>query len=205
MIRFVHGILRGVEEGLVTVEAGGIGYGIRVAQSVLPLLPSLGEEICIYTYFSVREDAMELFGFLNPEDRGMFVQLLSVSGVGPKGALSILSVLRPDQLRAAILSGDSRSIQMAQGIGKRTAERVILDLRDKVDAGKLYGELLSGGEAALPMAAGELHSAAREAAEALTALGYSSAEAQGAVRKVEITEGMTADDVLRQSLRHLAF
>ena len=148
---------------------------------------------------------MELFGFLNPEDRGMFVQLLSVSGVGPKGALSILSVLRPDQLRAAILSGDSRSIQMAQGIGKRTAERVILDLRDKVDAGKLYGELLPGGEAAVPDTAGLLHSAAREAAEALTALGYSSAEAQGAVRKVEITEGMTADDVLRQSLRHLAF
>ncbi len=205
MIRFVHGILRNAEEGLVTVEASGIGYGIRVPQSVLPELPSIGEDICLYTYFSVRQDAMELFGFLAPEDREMFVQLLTVSGVGPKGALGILSVLNPDQLRLAIVSGDSKSIQAAPGIGKRTAERVILDLKDKMDAQAIFSGVLEKGESSSSSAAGELHSAAQEAVEALTALGYSTTEARNAVRKVEITDHMTADDVLKQSLRHLAF
>ncbi len=205
MIRFVRGILREINEGLVVVEAAGLGYGIRVPQSVLPELPSLGEEVQIYTYLSVREDAMELFGFLAAEDREMFVQLLSVSGVGPKGALGILSVLRPDELRLAIVSGNSKAIQAAPGIGKRTAERVILDLKDKMDAEEVFTAAVSSGAAPNSAGLGKMHTAAREAAEALVALGYSAAEAERAVGKVEITESMTADDVLKQSLRHLAF
>ncbi len=206
MIRFVRGILREVNEGLVVLEAAGLGYGIRVPLSVLPELPSIGQELQMYTYLSVREDAMELFGFLTAEDREMFVQLLSVSGVGPKGALGILSVLRPDALRFAIVSGDSKAIQAAPGIGKRTAERVILDLKDKVNAAELPGIGAAGSRAADGASDfGRMHSAAREAAEALVALGYSAGEAERAVGKVELTDSMTADDVLKQSLRHLAF
>ncbi len=206
MIRFVRGILREVNEGLVVLEAAGLGYGIRVPLSVLPELPSIGQELQMYTYLSVREDAMELFGFLTAEDREMFVQLLSVSGVGPKGALGILSVLRPDALRFAIVSGDSKAIQAAPGIGKRTAERVILDLKDKVDAAEIPGVNAAGGSAAEGASGfGKMRSAAQEAAEALVALGYSAGEAERAVSRVELTDDMTADDVLKQSLRHLAF
>ncbi len=205
MIRFVRGILREVNEGLVVVEAAGLGYGIRVPLSVLPELPSIGQELQMYTYLSVREDAMELFGFLAAEDREMFVQLLSVSGVGPKGALGILSVLRPDALRFAIVSGDSKAIQAAPGIGKRTAERVILDLKDKVDAAAISGTDAGGRGAEGTADFGKMRSAAQEAAEALVALGYSAGEAERAVSKVELTDDMTADDVLKQSLRHLAF
>ncbi len=205
MIRFVRGILREVNEGLVVLEAAGLGYGIRVPLSVLSELPSIGQELQMYTYLSVREDAMELFGFLTAEDREMFVQLLSVSGVGPKGALGILSVLRPDALRFAIVSGDSKAIQAAPGIGKRTAERVILDLKDKVDAAALSGVDVSGRGAEGAAGFGKMRSAAQEAAEALVALGYSAGEAERAVSKVELTDDMTADDVLKLSLRHLAF
>lgn len=205
MIRFVRGILREVNEGLVVLEAAGLGYGIRVPLSVLPELPSIGQELQMYTYLSVREDAMELFGFLTAEDREMFVQLLSVSGVGPKGALGILSVLRPDALRFAIVSGDSKAIQAAPGIGKRTAERVILDLKDKVDAAALPGVDVGGRGAEGAAGFGKMLSAAQEAAEALVALGYSAGEAERAVSKVELTDDMTADDVLKLSLRHLAF
>ncbi len=205
MIRFVRGILREVNEGLVVLEAAGLGYGIRVPLSVLPELPSIGQELQMYTYLSVREDAMELFGFLTAEDREMFVQLLSVSGVGPKGALGILSVLRPDALRFAIVSGDSKAIQAAPGIGKRTAERVILDLKDKVDAAALPDVDGSGRGAEGAAGFGKMRSAAQEAAEALVALGYSAGEAERAVSKVELTDDMTADDVLKLSLRHLAF
>lgn len=204
MIRFIKGALRVVEEGLIIVEASGIGYGIRVPESVLSELPAIGEELCIHTYFSVREDSMELFGFLHPEDRGVFVQLLSVSGVGPKGALAILSVLRPDRLRAAIISGDSKAIQAAPGIGKRTAERVILDLRDKVDASELYSAMSDSGTQISPLGYGR-DTAEGEAIEALVALGYSMSEAQRAVGRIELKPGMTSDDVLKQSLRHLAF
>jgi Holliday junction DNA helicase RuvA len=208
MIRFVHGILREVEDALVVVEANGIGYGIHVPRSVLGELPSIGEDVKLYTYFKVSQDgSMDLYGFLAPEDREMFVQLLSVSGVGPKGAQGILSVLKPDELRLAIVSGDAKSICMAPGIGKRTAERVILDLKDKMNASEVYQELLThgGDNAGAATDAGSLHSAAKEAIEALVALGYSNQEAVSAVKKVEITGEMTADDVLKQSLRHLAF
>lgn len=210
MIRFVHGILREVEDALVVVETNGIGYGIHVPRSVLGELPSIGEDVKLYTYFKVSQDgSMDLYGFLAPEDREMFVQLLSVSGVGPKGAQGILSVLKPDELRLAIVSGDAKSICMAPGIGKRTAERVILDLKDKMNASEIYQDLLThGGDKSgtgTATDAGSLHSAAKEAIEALVALGYSNQEAVSAVKQVEIRGEMTADDVLKQSLRHLAF
>lgn len=206
MISYVRGILSDIGEGFVVVEACGIGYMIYVPATVLPGLPPLGDEIKIYTHFSVKEDGQSLYGFLQKEDREMFRQLLGVNGVGPKGALGILSVLRPDELRLAIISGDAKAISRAQGIGLKTAQRVILDLKDKVsmpDLGDVtggYGDIASYGA----FASGS-QGAFGEAMEALISLGYSRSEAGTALRKVKnsgIGEDAGAEAILKQALRN---
>ncbi len=184
-----------------------MGLGIRVPLSLLDKLPGIGEEIRVYTYFQVREDAMCLYGFLSRQDREMFRQLLGVNGVGPKGALGILSALTPDDLRMAILSGDAKAISRAPGIGTKTAQRVILDLKDKVSPEDLLGSIAEEdlGTASGDSGKGKETGAAKEAVQALVALGYSNLEAARAVRKAEITEDMTAEEILKASLRHLSF
>ena len=134
MISYIRGPLEEKREDSVVVEAGNIGYRIFIPSSVLGELPGLGEEVKIYTYFSVREDGMSLFGFLSRQDLEMFRQLIGVNGVGPKSALGILSALKPDVLRMAVLSGDAKAISKAPGVGAKTAQRIILDLKDKVKA-----------------------------------------------------------------------
>ncbi len=133
MISYIKGALGAVEDDVIVVETGGIGLAVHVPLSLLEELPPLGEEVTVYTYFQVREDAMTLYGFLHRQDREMFKQLLGVNGIGPKGALGILSVMRPDELRIAIVGGDAKAISRAPGIGAKTAQRLILDLKDKVD------------------------------------------------------------------------
>lgn len=204
MISYIRGPLEEKREDSVVVEAGNIGYRIFIPSSVLGELPGLGEEVKIYTYFSVREDGMSLYGFLSRQDLEMFGQLIAVNGVGPKSALGILSVLKPDVLRLAILSSDAKAIAKAPGIGAKTAQRIILDLKDKVKA----EDLLFDGALSDDMPKAEVSGigeAGKEAIEALTALGYSASEAQTAVKKVEITENMTSEDVLKGALKHLAF
>lgn len=208
MIQFVHGILTEIAEGYIVVEASGVGYGIFVPATVLAQLPSAGEEVKIYTHFSVREDGQSLYGFLYREDREMFRQLLSVNGIGPKGALGILSVLRPDDLRMAIVTGDAKSISRAPGIGAKTAQRVILDLKDKIDANAVlsgFSAAETAGGGSLPDAAGLSSGSgpAAEAIDALAALGYSRIEAGRAVRKLDITENMTTEEILKKALRGL--
>ncbi len=205
MIAYVKGLLAEKMEDSVIVEAAGLGYRIYVPVSVLSELPKLGETVKIYTYYSVKEDSVSLFGFLSRQDLEMFRMLIGVNGVGPKSALGILSVLSPDTLRLAIISSDAKAISKAPGIGSKTAQRIILDLKDKVKAEDiLYGgnDAAAGGAAVEVSGVGEI---GKEAIEALTALGYSASEATGAVRKVAITETMTAEDVLKAALRHLAF
>ncbi|MDR1771898.1 MAG: Holliday junction branch migration protein RuvA [Hungatella sp.] len=201
MISFVKGPLAEVFEDTVVIESGNVGFEIHVPVSVLQKLPGIGVETKLYTYFQVRDDAMCLYGFLNRQDLQMFKQLISVNGIGPKGALGILSALDPEDLRRAIVSGDAKSISKAPGVGAKTAQRIILDLKDKIDMAEIFpsgfvepvnGPALSGGIAG-------------EAMDALAALGYSAAEAGRAVRQVEVTESMTVEDVLKASLKHLAF
>ena len=132
MIRFIHGILREVKEDMLVIEAGGLGYGVRIPASVFDKAPKTGEEILLHTYFSVREDSQELFGFWEERDRDFFIKLLSVSGIGPKTALGILSCMSREELILAIISNDSKKIQQAPGLGKKSAERLIVELRDKV-------------------------------------------------------------------------
>ena len=204
MIQYIHGTLCEISDGMIIVEAGGIGYGINVPASVIGELPAVGTEVRIYTYYSVKEDSQSLFGFLYKEDREMFVQLIGINGIGPKGALAILSALRPDDLRMAIITGDAKAISSAQGIGKKTAERVILDLKDKV------GDLSAGYSGSLAAdlggrSAGSAVSAASgpmaEAIDALTTLGYSRMEAGRAVGAVVLNEDMTTEDILRAALK----
>ena len=192
-------------ENHIVVEAGGVGYGIFVPATVLPQLPTVGEEVKIYTHFSVREDGQSLYGFLYKEDREMFRQLLSVNGVGPKGALGILSVLGPDDLRMAIITGDAKAISRAPGIGPKTAQRVILDLKDKVDAGQVLSHMGDVGAEDLRsgMGAAGGRGPLAEAIDALAALGYSRIEAGRAVRKLAITEDMTTEDILKLALRSI--
>lgn len=203
MISYIKGPLVDILEDTIVVEAGSIGYRIFVPLSVLESLPGTGSQVTLYTHFQVRDDGMSLYGFLNRQDLAMFRMLIGVNGIGPKGALGILSVLRPDELRLAIVSADAKALSRAPGVGSKTAQRMILDLKDKIK----HEDLLPGGFCPENQAAGKsaMDGAAQEAVDALTALGYSAAEAARAVQKVEITAGMTVEAVLKASLKYLAF
>lgn len=203
MISYVKGALADKSGDRIVVEAGPVGLGIYVPLSVLEVLPPLGEEVKIYTYLQVREDDLSLYGFLNRQDLEMFKQLIGVNGIGPKGALGILSALRPDDLRLAILTGDAKAISKAPGVGAKTAQRIILDLKDKVSAEEMLAGIAGMEEerTAVPLT----KEAGREAVEALVALGYSNLEASKAVKSVPITDDMDAEAVLKASLKFLAF
>lgn len=208
MISYIKGTLAAIEADVIVVEAGNVGLAVHVPVSLLDELPGLGQEVTVYTYFQVREDAMTLYGFLHKQDREMFRQLIGVNGIGPKGALGILSVLRPDDLRLAIVNGDAKAIAKAPGIGNKTAQRLILDLKDKVSMEEVLSNLGGVSPAGVMEAASVragLKEAAKEAVDALVALGYTNMEASKAVKQVEVTEGMTAEDVLKASLKHLSF
>ena len=132
MIAYLIGKLADVETDTIVIETGHIGYNVKVPSSVISQLPGIGEEIKIYTYTSVREDAISLFGFLTKDDLMMYKLLITVNGVGPKAGLAILSVMDADSIRLAVLSQDAKAISKAPGIGAKTAQRIILDLKDKV-------------------------------------------------------------------------
>ena len=194
------------EDSTIVVEAGSIGWNVHVPLSVLDRLARIGEPVQIYTFFQVREDGMNLYGFLSRPDLKMFRMLLGVNGIGPKAALGILSAVGTENLRLAIVSEDVKAISCAPGVGAKTAKRVILDLKDKIPTedllpgGVVLGDLgVGNGDTTLGGETG----ASREAVEALVALGYSMSEAAKAVRQVEMADGMTAETVLKASLKYL--
>ena len=208
MIAHIRGILEYIEpeEGLIVLETGGIGYQILLSGKDMDLLPSVGEELRLYTYLQVRDDAFVLYGFFTREDKRLFRQLLSVSGIGPKGALGILSALSADDLRFAVLADDAKAIAKAPGIGHKTAQKLILELRDKLSLEEAFEARLAGTEAKKAVQpASDMSEARGEAVEALTALGYSSSEALKAVRQVEMTEGMNVEDILKAALKFMSF
>ena len=186
MISYIKGELTEVFEDTVVVETNGIGYNIRVPGSVLDRLPSVGSSVRIYTYLYVKEDAMNLFGFLSRDDLSVFKLLLNVSGIGPKGALAILSTIGPDDLRFAVLSEDVKTISSAPGIGAKTAKRLIIELKDKLNLPKSFETALANKEKA--PSENDVLLAKNEAVEALVALGYASAQAMKAVQQVENAE-----------------
>lgn len=201
MISYIRGKLVAVEKEKVIIDVGGVGYGIFMPESAIGLLPQMGNEVKLHTYLNVREDAMQLFGFLTRDDLEIFKLLIGVSGIGPKGGLSILSKLTADDLRFAIMSGDSKAISAAPGIGKKTAEKVIIELKDKLDIEQILNPSDSETKSAIKMdsSANEVQS---EAVQALVALGYGSTESLKAVNKVN-SENMTVEEVLKQALKNL--
>ncbi len=205
MYAYIKGTLEEITEDNIIVEAGGIGYNVKVSAATAQLLPGLGNEVKIYTYTLVREDTFSLYGFLTRDDLEIFKKLITVNGIGPKGGLAVLSVMSADDLRIAVLSGDAKAIARAPGIGSKTAERVILDLRDKISLEDTLKNI--GGtpdsSAVSSDGANSDNAMIKEAVEALTALGYSVTDATSAVRKAEITEGMTVETLLKAALKYI--
>ena len=205
MYAYLKGTLEEITEDNIVVEVGNIGYNVKVSTTTADLLPPLGNEVKIYTYTLVREDTFSLYGFLTRDDLEIFKKLITVNGIGPKGGLAILSVMSADALRFAIMAGDAKSIAKAPGIGNKTAERVILDLRDKVsleDTLQGLGEPI--GTAGAVSADGNPDNVMKkEAIEALVALGYSASDATAAVKKVEVTEETTVENILKMALKFM--
>ncbi len=198
MIEYLRGKIADIDINRVVIDVNGVGYVLTISDSTASLLPGVGEEVKIYSYLSVSENAVTLYGFPSYDDLDVFKLLITVSGIGPKGALGILSVLTPDDLRFAILSGDSKAISAAPGIGKKTAERVILDLKDRIGAQSINTPAESGaGKASVS------ESSRDEAVEALVALGYSSADAYRAVKEASAALGTDTetDALLKAALK----
>lgn len=200
MISYIRGELVSCELDKVIIDVGGIGYGVFMSASSMSKLPMVGSEIKVHTYFNVKEDSMQLYGFLTKDELDVFKLVIGVSGIGPKGGLGILSTLTPNDLRFAVASKDVKAISSAPGIGKKTAEKLILELKDKLSI-----------EDTLPTETGETVSSVgignmgiqSDAVQALVALGYGNTEALKAVKQVEIREDSTVEEVLKKSLRFL--
>ena len=203
MYAYIKGELAEKNIDSIVVEAAGVGYLIYIPTQYFDMLPDEGEDVKIYTYLCVREDAMILYGFLSKDDLEIFKLLITVSGIGPKGGLAILSTLPADDLRFAILSGDSKAISKAPGIGAKTAQRVILDLKDKLSLEDAFEKKLGKASETMPLPADS--DAKTEALEALTALGYSASDALKAVRKAGVTEDMDTETILKLALKQISF
>ena len=189
----MNGILESIEEGNCVVDVNGFGINVSISGSTMDRMPGVGEAVRLYTYTNVKEDAFNLFGFLSRDELNLFKLLITVNGVGPKAGLSILSVMTPDDLRFAILAGDTGAISKAPGIGKKTAERITLELRDKLKITE--DNIIRGQSDTVDGDTQDVGNAARdEAVAALVALGYNSSEALKAVRKVLSANPKAGDD-----------
>ena len=198
MYAYFKGILEYKNYDSVIIEVNGIGYNILMPPSKIIIMPEIGAEVRVFTYTSVREDAIELFGFTSENDLKLFKKLISVSGVGPRGALNMLSSLNTDDIVGAIVSGDSKTLSTAQGIGKKTAERIIIDLKDKLD----FNDYSVGSDFTTTNSVSNMTKEQSEAVEALTALGYGKNEAKEAVIKAS-NDDENASDILKNALKYL--
>lgn len=202
MYSYIKGELAEVNTDHIVIDVGGIGYMIYIPAQSLNYLPGIGEMLKVHTYLYMREDAMILYGFLTKDDLEMFKLLITVSGIGPKGGLAVLSTLSSDDLRFAVLSGDSKAISKAPGIGSKTAQRVIIDLKDKLSLEDAFEKKLEHENEKINVSSNSL--VKNDAVMALNALGYSSTESLKAVSKVEITDDMDVEDVLKAALKHMS-
>mgnify|MGYP003295329424 CR=1 FL=1 len=200
MIYSVRGTLIHKEAGLAVVECSGVGYACRTTYTTLSLLGNVGDEVMLYTYLHVMQDGIEFFGFHDKQELGCFKMLLSVSGVGPKVSLAILSDIDPNNFALAVATGDHKLLTKTKGVGPKMAQRIILELKDKISkehvnfaqstaVNNVNRALISGG-------------AASEAIDALMVLGYSQSEAEGAVSKLD--SSLTAEEIIRLALKSLA-
>lgn len=194
MLYYLNGTIAALQENLAVVDCGGVGFACHTTVYTLSGL-KVGEKRMLYTHCNIREDAFDIYGFSTQQELGCFRSLIGVSGVGPKAALSILSALTPDQLVLAVMTGDEKSLTAANGVGKKMAQRVILELKDKMGAQEVSG---SGQAPSAAMPASGSKTA--EATAALATLGYSSAEIGAALKGIDV-ENLPLEEIVRQGLR----
>lgn len=203
MIAYIKGEVTDIEENKIVIENQQMGYNVFMPMGYADL--HMGEEVKIYTYLHVKEDAMQLYGFLTKDDLQVFKLLLGVNGIGPKGALGILSGLSADELRFAVLSDDAAAIAKAPGIGKKTAQKLILELKDKLSLETAFEQKLENQKNSASVHGDINMDGKKEAVQALVALGYSSSDALRAVKQVEGAEHMDVEDILKQALKKMSF
>ena len=204
MITYIVGELTYIDNNTIILEACGVGYEITVPESVITSLPGIGSSIKIYTYQNVKEDALDLYGFLTMDDLKIFKQLITVNGIGPKGALSILSVISPDELRLAVISDDVKKIQSAPGIGSKTAQKLIIELKDKLRLEDAFERAINNNNKKDSVKQDNTVIIMNEAVEALVSLGYGSKDAISAVKKVEDIQNKSSEQILKEALKGLA-
>ena len=197
MLAYIKGTVTEIGVDEIVVETGGVGFSIATSTLVSGKLTK-NQEANIYTHLHVREDDMSLFGFLSKEERSVFMMLINVSGIGPKSALSILSCLTVDELRMAVLSDDYKAIAKANGVGPKTAQRLVIELRDKFHLEDVLNDFEE--DASFASASEDIIS---EAAMALSSLGYSNVEALRAIKKVPDSDSMTVEQLLKEALKHI--
>ena len=199
MIAFLRGELAAKGADFAVIDVGGVGYEVQVTTRDASAMPVLGDPVTVFTYLYVREDVIGLYGFLRRDDLAVFKLLITVSGIGPRGALGILSVLSADQLRMAILAEDVKSISRAPGIGAKTAKRLIIELKDKIDLEEM---LTDGSESGVQESAADPE-AGKEVVMALVSLGYSRSDALRAVRSVSGADAMGEEELLKAALKEI--
>lgn len=203
MIGYVKGTLISVQNGKVLLEVGGVGYEISVSNNTVVKLPAIEKQATIYTYLYVREDEMSLFGFYSLEEKAMFMKLISISGIGPKAAMSILSGMELRALAIAIITEDKKSIAKIKGVGKKTAERIILELKEKVTAEE--GDVGTPTDSKKPVMSGvELDNDMQDAIMALRTLGIQQAAAVRAVTSARAIS-KTTEELIMNSLKALNY
>lgn len=198
MLYNIKGTLTVTDVNYIVVECGGVGFKCYTTLNTIKSIGTVGSEVNVYTHLAVREDAMDLYAFSTLNELDAFKLLITVSGIGPKAAVAILSELTPDKLALCIASGDAKSITKAQGVGKKTAERVVLELKDKM------GNIAIGEGASVVSSVSTVadSSNSAEAVEALVALGYSQSDAAVIVGSMD--KSMPVDDMIRLALKQLA-
>jgi len=204
MIAYLSGKVAEIGEGYLILDVNGIGYELKVTGQTCEVLSGEMDEVKLHTYMQVKEDGVTLFGFLSRDDLSVFKLLITVNGIGPKGALGVLSALTPDDLRFAVASGDVKAICRAPGIGTKTAQRVILDLKDKLKLSDAFDHFAEDTAVSTVSMGEGAASAKSEAIQALIALGYSNTDAVRAVKKAGDTAGMDVEAILKLALKQMA-
>ena len=203
MLSYIIGEVAEISADTVDVENNGIGFNIKTSAMTIDSLPPVGDMVRIYTYLHVREDAMQIFGFLSKDELEVFKLLLNVNGIGPKGALGILSAISTDDLRFAVLSDDVNLIKSCPGVGAKTAQKLIIELKDKLRLEDAF-EMAVNNNNKKNTVQDNTVIVMNEAVEALVSLGYSSKDAIAAVKKVENIQNKNSEQILKEALKGLA-
>ena len=201
MFYYIKGPLAFSDLNCAVVEAGGVGYKMTVSQTTHDALPALGKEAKLYTHLAVREDGIELFGFATMDELAAFKLLISVSGVGPKVAISVLSLLTPQKFTAVVCSEDKKTLGKASGVGAKTAARIILELKDKMSAGVVFSDSTMNSDIAVAVA-NESSSEFSDAMDALSVLGFTRADIMVALRGID-TSKMSAEEIIKSAMKKL--